>query len=106
LHQVGTSPYFNLGIMPIVSRGIETRHVNLQSQTLGETDTLMHVIKIKQNVSLEKKNRLNVNLLKSYVIIAAEINETSQQMKQSDKLVHNTRIKLKPSVPQLLWYIN
>ena len=64
--------------MPIVSRGTETRQVNLHSQTLVGTDTLMHLMKMKQKFSLEKKNRLNVNLLKSDVI-AAEIKEASQQ---------------------------
>jgi hypothetical protein len=61
-------------------------------------------MKMKQKFSLEKKNRLNIYLLKSDVI-AAEIKEASQQMKQSAKLVHNTQIKLKHSAPQPLWNI-
>lgn len=62
-------------------------------------------MKMKQKFSLEKTNRLNVNLLKSGVI-AAEIKEASKRMKQSDKLVHNTQIKVRHSAPQLLWNIN
>ena len=83
-----------------------TRHVDLQSQKLAGTDTLTQVMTMEQTFSLEKKNRLNTNLLKSYVVIAAEIKEASQQMIQSDKLVHNTQIKSKHNAPQLLWNIN
>jgi len=36
---------------------------------------------MKQKVSLKKKIRLNINLLKSYVVIAAEIKEASQETK-------------------------
>lgn len=63
--------------MPIFSRGIETRHVNFQSQKLVGTDTFTQVIKMKQRVSLEKKIRQTISLLKSYVVIAAEIKEAS-----------------------------
>jgi hypothetical protein len=53
-----------------------------------------------------RKKRLNTNLLKSYVVIAAEIKEASQQMKQFNKLARNTQIKSKHNAPQLLWNIN
>jgi penicillin-binding protein-related factor A (putative recombinase) len=43
-----------------------------------------------------EKNRLNISVFKSDVI-AGEIKELSQKMKQSDKLFHNTQIKLKHS---------
>jgi xylose isomerase len=61
---------------------------------------------MKQKVSLEKKYRLNVNLFKSYVVIAAEIKEASQKKKKSDKLVHKIQNELKQSASQLLWNIN
>lgn len=92
-------------IMPKDSRGVEARHVNVQSQTLVGMEILTHVMATKQKFSLEKKNRLNISVLKSDVI-AGEIKESSQQMKQSYKLVHNTQIKLKHSAYQLLWRMN
>jgi hypothetical protein len=45
----------NLSIMPIVSREIKTRHIDLQSQKLVGKDKLKQVIKMEQKISLEKK---------------------------------------------------